>query len=241
MTSIPIIDLAKSVTGDLACRKATASKIRDACTTNGVFFVTNHGIPQETYDGIMRDAKRFYAMPSQVKVDILRRLFAPYGGMSSGFAVALSKKESKQNYGWKYEPRLDARIRTLENDTGSTFNVWPTEEELPGFFDSLKAYYNGAFELAEHIWKLIALSLDLAEDHFLRYASLSSTNGRILYYPAAEKPIPLEETTSDDIGLGSHIDYQSCKYRMLLRPLFPTKKADCRCQSHDQSSVLKRT
>ncbi len=45
-------------------------------------------------------------------------------------------------------------------------NVWPSEEDLPGFYEVVREYYGHVLGLARHLFRLFALSLDLPEDHF---------------------------------------------------------------------------
>jgi isopenicillin N synthase-like dioxygenase len=68
---IPVIDLTKSFSTSLVDRQAVATKIRDACTTSGFFYITNHHIPKTACDGILHEAERFmHELPLAKKEDL---------------------------------------------------------------------------------------------------------------------------------------------------------------------------
>ncbi|KAL1616309.1 hypothetical protein SLS56_011450 [Neofusicoccum ribis] len=199
---VPVIDLTPSLTSDLAARKAVATKLRIACMEYGMFIVTGHGIPERIYEGVLEQAKRYYRLPIHIRQEIYDRLLGPY---NVGANVSVND-QTKQSFSWKYESRLDDDTAQAEGKGRivAPFNGWPQEEDAPGFFDSVKAYYNEAFRLSQHMWKLLALSLDLPELYFLKYTTLRGTMGRILFYPALE-PSKLGE---GELQLGAHTDNQ---------------------------------
>jgi isopenicillin N synthase-like dioxygenase len=87
--------------------------------------------------------------------------------------------------------------------------VWPSKEDLPEFYETVRDYYGRVLGLARHLFRLFALSLDLPEDHFDEMMTHPGGIARLLYYPAAKNPQPLDPTRKDDeIGLGAHSDYE---------------------------------
>lgn len=88
-------------------------------------------------------------------------------------------------------------------------NVWPSEDDIPGFYETIKEYYGQVLNLARHLFRLFALSLDLPEDHFDDMMSHPGGIARLLYYPAPKDPQPLDPKQKDkEIGLGAHSDYE---------------------------------
>lgn len=57
---LPIIDLADMENLDPSKRAALASRIYDACTQVGFFYIKDHGIPEESIQKIMGEAGRFF-------------------------------------------------------------------------------------------------------------------------------------------------------------------------------------
>lgn len=64
-------------------------------------------------------------------------------------------------------------------------------------------------DLARHMFKLFALSLDLPEDYFDDMTTHPGGIVRLLYYPACTHDKSLEQSSSEQIGLGAHSD---CTY-----------------------------
>ncbi|KAK4998545.1 hypothetical protein LTR66_002251 [Elasticomyces elasticus] len=88
-------------------------------------------------------------------------------------------------------------------------NVWPSEDDLPGFFNEIKEYYGEVLHLARHMFRLFALSLNLPEDHFDAMCTHPGGIARLMYYPPAKDPTPLDANHKDvEIGLGAHSDYE---------------------------------
>ena len=122
--------------------------------------------------------------------------------------------ETKEGFNWGYETKLDptggdGKYRDLDGTPGDG-NVWPEEDELPGFFDGVKEYYAAVLQLARHLSRLFALSLELPENFFDEMITHPGGIGRLLYYPPSKDPQPLDNTKKDkEIGLGAHSDYEN--------------------------------
>ncbi|KAK5308723.1 hypothetical protein LTR99_001699 [Exophiala xenobiotica] len=57
---LPIIDLSDIESADETKLRAVASKIYDACTKVGFFYIKNHGIPKESVAAIKKEAERYF-------------------------------------------------------------------------------------------------------------------------------------------------------------------------------------
>lgn len=121
--------------------------------------------------------------------------------------------ETKEGFNWGYEERLDPTggdglYRELDGGLVNG-NVWPSEEDLPGFFAGIKDYYSEILSLARHLFRLFALSLDLPEHHFDPMMTHPGGISRLMYYPPSKDPRPLDPEHPDkEIGLGAHSDYE---------------------------------
>ncbi|KAL7269148.1 hypothetical protein RUND412_008201 [Rhizina undulata] len=214
-TTLPIIDLAPSYSPSLASRLSVASQIRAACTTSGFFYITSHTIPQSTIDSVFHHSKRFFHEYPQAKKKVLHiKHSSIFRGWEPGGYTTLDpgdqeegKEESKEAFNWGYESELDPNGDPEYKQEAGVFglgrNVWPEEEDLPGFKKAVAEYYGKVLELARHLFRLFALSLELPEDHFDKLMTHPGGIARILYYPPQD--LDLDDRT---IGLGAHTDYE---------------------------------
>jgi isopenicillin N synthase-like dioxygenase len=121
--------------------------------------------------------------------------------------------ETKEGFNWGYEEGLDPTggdgQYTELDGAAENGNVWPFEEDIPGFYETVRDYYGQILTLARHLFRLVALSLDLPEDHFDPMTTHPGGIARLLYYPKSNNPQPLDPNSKDkEIGLGAHSDYE---------------------------------
>ncbi|KAK5168460.1 hypothetical protein LTR04_006777 [Oleoguttula sp. CCFEE 6159] len=203
--SIPVIDLSPSFSPSPAARQAVATQIRDACTNSGFFYITSHGIPASTCSSALQLAERFFkTLPPEkkellhVKHSTLFRGWEPseYTNVNPADWEEARAPETKEGFNWGYEEAFDLTGgdgQYVELDGSKTIgNVWPAEEDLPGFYEGVKEYYGRVLELARHLFRLFALSLDLRESHFDAMATHPGGIARLLYYPPSKRPRPLD-------------------------------------------------
>ena len=221
--TIPEINISTSFSSSLEDRKALAAQIRDACTTSGFFHITGHGVSEGTRQAILALAKRFFkTLPREKKEALHVKNSNYFRGWEPAeytyvnpddWSVEEQAPETKEGFNWAYEEGLDpigGDGKYLELD-GSDVNgnVWPSEDDLPGFYETVKQYYGEILTLARHLFRLFALSLNLPEDHFDDMMSHPGGIARLLYYPTPNNPQPLDPNQKDEeIGLGAHSDYE---------------------------------
>ena len=214
--TIPVIDIASSYSSSLADREAVAKQIREACVSSGFFYVKSHNISSEIAKGILAYSKRFFRglKPDQKKALHLDNSKYGYGWEPADATSIYGDVEQKEGFNWGYENDLDLEAGPehehvhLDGSKGGDVNQWPTEEVLPGFRDAVKAYSQQALQLARHICRLLALSLELPEDYFDPMVTDPSANGRLMYYPASARRDSGAPASEAAIGLGAHSDYQ---------------------------------
>ncbi|EMD92460.1 hypothetical protein COCHEDRAFT_1174457 [Bipolaris maydis C5] len=214
---IPVIDLEPSFSDSLSERQKVADQIRKACTTSGFFYITNHRIPKSACDGILHQAKRFMKeLPLEKKEELhLKKNKFGLGWEPSEYTSIAGDKEEKEVFNFAYEADLDptggdGQYKNLDGSTGNA-NMWPKEEDLPGFYTKVKDYYGNVLNLARHLFRLFALSLSLPESHFDPLTTHPGGIARLLYYPPPSTPLPAPSPTStpdQQIGLGAHSDYE---------------------------------
>jgi isopenicillin N synthase-like dioxygenase len=201
-TKIPVIDLAPARTGAAAARKAVAWEIHKACRETGFFYVADHGIDAALIAAQLDWARRFFALPLDEKLALhmnRSRSFAGYEPMAGQRLDVDSPPDLKETFYCGAElpadhPYVAAGIR------GYGGNQWPAS--LPGFRDQMLAYYAAVRALGDRLMALLALSLDLPEDHFAAMYAQPSGNVRLIHYP----PQPAS-ADFNQIGAGAHTDW----------------------------------
>ena len=148
---VPIIDLSPSFSTLLDDRQSVAAQIHNACTTSGFFYITNHGIPSSTLEGILKQAERFFDLPSAKKEELhINKSRYGFGWEPSDFTSIAGDVETKEGFNFGYEAGLDptggdGKYRNLDGSQDKA-NLWPEEEDLPGFYEGAAEYY-GAVSL----------------------------------------------------------------------------------------------
>jgi isopenicillin N synthase-like dioxygenase len=144
---IPVIDIEPSFSNSLANRQKVAAQIRKACTTSGFFYITNHGIQKSACDEILHQASRFvHELPLCKKEELhLKNNKFGLGWEPSEYTSIAGDKEEKEVFSFAYEAELDptggdGKYKNLDGSTGRA-NMWPREEDLPGFYSGVKDYY----------------------------------------------------------------------------------------------------
>ncbi|KAF1991217.1 Clavaminate synthase-like protein [Aulographum hederae CBS 113979] len=214
---IPIIDLSPSFSQSLSSRKAVAAQIHSACTTTGFFYITHHSIPQSTLFNTLSLASRFFDILSPAQKDAIHMKNSSLhrGYEPASYTTIAGDAETKEGFNWGYEASLDpsggdGRYIELDGSTRTDANLWPSEEDLPGFKDGIKEYYGAVLQLARHLFRLFALSLDLDESYFDEVMTHPGGIARLLKYPSAAAKNGVNDAGGEveEVGLGAHTDYE---------------------------------
>jgi isopenicillin N synthase-like dioxygenase len=92
---IPIIDVSRIYSEDIADRKAVAEEIRNASKNIGFFYMVNHGIDPRCSEGAFEQAKRFFALPEEKKMEV-------FTGLVPNEYVGFHPMKHYNRNGWKY-------------------------------------------------------------------------------------------------------------------------------------------
>jgi hypothetical protein len=146
---VPIIDISPSFSELKSERQKVADQIRKACTTSGFFYITNHGIPLSARRGILRQAERFMheLSPEQKEHLHTKKSKLGLGWEPSEYTSIAGDLETKEVFNFSYEAAMDrtggdGKYVNLDGST-TNGNMWPQEQDLPGFYDAVKTYYAG--------------------------------------------------------------------------------------------------
>jgi isopenicillin N synthase-like dioxygenase len=190
---IPVIDLAA---------RDVVAQLRAALEDVGFLVLVNHGVPQRLIDQTFAEAKRFHALPADVKM-ALRMNEHNNGYMAMGrYAVwtsevnANDKPDLNEAFFVRRERTPDdPLVRANRRFAGP--NVWPTD--LPGFRARVLEYTGAMDALSRRMLPVCAAALDLPSDYFDAAFADSQFTFRLSHYP----PIT---AAPNQFGIAPHTD-----------------------------------
>ncbi|CAN1195506.1 2-oxoglutarate-Fe(II) type oxidoreductase hxnY [Linum perenne] len=191
VAKLPIVDLSSPD------RLSTADSIRKACIDYGFFYLSNHGVEEELIRRVFEESRKFFSLPLDEKSKLLRK---DHRGYTPLYAENLdpdssSIGDSKESF---YVGPITGACNKAE------MNQWPSPEVLPSWRLTLESYHEKVMSAGIRLISLIALALNLDENHFEKIGALSEPEGflRLLHYPG-------ELGCSDEelYGASAHSDY----------------------------------
>ncbi|KAI4369999.1 hypothetical protein MLD38_018387 [Melastoma candidum] len=185
---LPVIDL--SSTDHLAVARA----IRHACEEVGFFYVVNHGVEQQLIGRTFEESKKFFALPEEEKMKLLRKEFRGYSPL---YAENLDPSSVAGG-----DLKESFYIGPLEECDGSTLlNQWPSDAILPSWRETMESYYKAVESTGLKLLRLIAASLDL-DEHFFEKSGGPNPFLRLLHYPG-----DIISSDKEIYGASAHSDY----------------------------------
>ncbi|MEV0382559.1 2-oxoglutarate and iron-dependent oxygenase domain-containing protein [Nonomuraea sp. NPDC050643] len=197
VSELPVIDVSPLLTGagPSAGKRAVAGRIGAACRETGFFYVAGHGVPPELIERLDAAARRFFALPEEVKDEIAmeRGGRAWRGFFPVGDELTSGRPDLKEGvYFGAEEPPGPVPLHGP--------NLFPAQ--VPELRDAVLAYLRTMTEVGQAVMAGIALSLGLEEDYFRTgYTADPTILFRIFHYP----PSPPDDP--DTWGVGEHTDY----------------------------------
>ncbi|CAN7073011.1 unnamed protein product [Brassica oleracea var. botrytis] len=191
------IDLANS---DL---HQSALLLKKACLDSGFFYVINHGISKEVTDKAFEQSKKFFALPSEEKMKVLKnekhRGYTPLYDQIPDPENQVQGDHKEGYYIGSEVPRDDPQW----DRPFYGLNTWPNPDVLPGWRETMEEYHQEALRVCKAIAKLLALSLDLDADYFDSPEMLGKpiSTLRLLHYEGISDP------SKGIYGTGAHSDY----------------------------------
>lgn len=179
---IPVIDVSCLHGGDGAAMRVAAEGIASACERIGFFYIVEHGVDWRSVEAVFAEARRFFDQPDAFKKRLLfdandRGYKGPGNITVPGYPPDLKEV---------FDLGVDLPADHPEVVAGKPFhgpNQWP---DLPGFRETLTAYYDSVSGLGNELMRLFALALDLDEDYFLPCHENAHVTWRIMRYFAGD-------------------------------------------------------
>ena len=204
---IPLVDVGPLTNGGREGVAKVAEAVARACETSGFLYLENHGVPEEKIAGIFDANKRFQALPLKKKLELqinqFYRGYVPVAG--STLKVSSIEAAKKPNQSEQIIFRHEVAPDDPEFRSGMPLqgpNQWPSEEDLPGFRDTVLDYMGACAELARRMLPVFAHALGLSPDHFDRFFEKPVMNLKLLHYPAQP-----EDRPADQFGAAPHTDF----------------------------------
>ncbi|XP_024966345.1 2-oxoglutarate-Fe(II) type oxidoreductase hxnY-like isoform X2 [Cynara cardunculus var. scolymus] len=186
----------------------SVSLLKQACMECGFFYVTNHGMSQEFMDQVFSESKKFFDLPLEQKLKLLRN------EKNRGYTPVLDELLDPVNqlHGDHKEGfYIGIELPQDDPDAQRTFygpNLWPPSDILPGWRLTMEKYHQQALEVVRKIARLIALALDLDPDFFERPEMLGKPIAilRLLHYGVYDAG-QVSDPAKGLFGAGAHSDY----------------------------------
>lgn len=200
MNAIPVIDIAPLAGTDAAAAQQTAALIGAACREVGFFYVAGHSVPPALSAAVFDAARDFFARPEAEKRKVLysatgNRGYVPMRGEALDPARAPDLKEAF-NIGLELPPD-DPEL--LAGQMFRAANLWP---DLPGFRDTMLAYFSACHDLGRLLHRGFALDLGLEPQFFDDQLDRPMAVLRLLHYPQVQGV-----AEPGQLGAGEHTDY----------------------------------
>jgi isopenicillin N synthase-like dioxygenase len=199
--TIPLIDLSPLLSGGETGLKQVAAEVGAACRGVGFFYVRGHGIPQQLVDEAFAMSGKFFAAEESLKRSALysgasgNRGYIPMKGEALDPSKPADLKEA-------FNIGLDLDHDDPEIKAGVKFrsvNLWP---HMPGFRETMLAYFDACLGLGQRLHRAFATDLGLPADFFQDKLDRPMAVLRLLHYPQA--PVQMEK---GQLGAGEHTDY----------------------------------
>nr|KJB64932.1 hypothetical protein B456_010G076300 [Gossypium raimondii]KJB64935.1 hypothetical protein B456_010G076300 [Gossypium raimondii]KJB64936.1 hypothetical protein B456_010G076300 [Gossypium raimondii] len=189
VSTINCIDLSNPDIGE------SVALLKQACLDCGFFYVVNHGISQEFMAEVFAQSKKFFYLPLNEKLKVLRN--EKHRGYTPMFDEVLDP--DNQVHG-DYKEGYYIGVDVPENDPESEKpfngpNVWPADGVLPGWRQTMEKFHHEALEVGKAVSRIIALALDLEVDFFDKPEVLGKPIAtlRLLHYEGINFLIPQKE------------------------------------------------
>ncbi len=180
--------------------EAFRATLGQTCRDTGFFLLEGHGLDPALIARVFDSAAQFFAQPEGAKRPLSiatnphNRGWAYLGSESLDETSGQTDRKEAFNIGLDL-PADDPRVIRGEPFRG--VNLWP---DLPGFRDTMLAYFDAALDLGTGLLRPIARDLGLPVHHFDASFDAPMATLRLLSYPAASG-------ATGEIGAGAHTDY----------------------------------
>lgn len=200
--SLPIIDISGLRGGHAAKRARVAEEIGRAAHHVGMFYVRGHGIERDLIERVYTQARAFFALPEQVKLEshIAR------SRNHRGYVPFSEKGDYADEQGERLYEAFDSGLELSATHPAALAsplagpNVWPL---MVGFKNTVTEYYNAIAELGQLMCRAFEHTLGVKRGYFDAFMRAPASQLRLLHYVENDAP-PRDE----QMQMGAHTDYE---------------------------------
>lgn len=200
LSSLPLIDFSRFAIGTKDERKNTADEIVAACDLIGFFYLTGHGVPEDTRAAIFDRSAQFFHLSPEEKAKSKATADWNRGYIFGGGRDADLNADSRVFEQYRIQREFDPNDPDLQS--GNPLfqpNRWPTQ--IDGFGRDCLYYYDAMAVLSSQLLEAFAIGLDLPEDRFKQFFRKPICQISLMYYPA------LPENVGNEVkNLSAHTD-----------------------------------
>ncbi|KAK1676235.1 2OG-Fe(II) oxygenase [Colletotrichum godetiae] len=217
-TEIPVIDVSLAFSTELTDRKTVAQQIRNAATTSGFFYLTNHGIAFSVTVSAHIACLEYFRQDEGTKMHSWVGKSRYFNGYKPPGSQRINKSESvdvRESFSWTYDPRHDpdvADVDVIPEEARKLLRIedfhWDGTANQPHFKAAIIQYWQSCLKLARVLVRSFALSLDLPEDHFDAKFAYPDAALALNYYPPLSSSAAVDSDTNKTVSIGSHTDFQ---------------------------------
>lgn len=195
--SIPVVDLAPA-DGDAGARRALAERLCSISHEVGFFVAVGHGVEHGLVEDVFGLMERFFALDDADKRRI-DKLGSPHfrGWEAVGSEYTNNRVDVREQIDvwteWPVSESTDPPSRRLLGP-----NQWMPDDLLPGHRRLTERWMRELGALADRILSLLAVGLDLDDDHFTRlWGDQPMSLTKMIHYPP---------TPAGGAGVNAHHD-----------------------------------
>jgi len=197
--SIPVVDLADFLSGDVSRKEAFVQQLGKAYEEVGFVAVKNHGIPDELIAQQYEQVQHFFSLPLEKKLQYEIPEMAGQRGYTS-----FGREHAKDSEA----PDLKEffQFGQIVEDNDNVKELYPDNvqvNEVDGFNETLTSAYRHFENSGRHLLKAIALYLDLDENYFEQHVHNGNSILRCIHYPpiTQEPKSAIRAEQHEDINL----------------------------------------
>ena len=193
---IPVLDWSEAQTDRDGFRTRLGAAVRET----GFFLLTGSQVPEDLRAAVLRLADVFFSQPRAEKAKLSILDTPHYRGWGKPGDESLDETrpevDTKETFNIGYDLAPDD-LRVLAGEPFRGVNRWP---DIPGFADTMLAYYDACQAQASALLSVMAEDLGLPDNHFAALFTEPLSAMRLLHYPPATG-------AENEIGAGAHTDY----------------------------------
>ncbi|OSD07215.1 thymine dioxygenase [Trametes coccinea BRFM310] len=207
---ISVLDFGAFLNGSESTKAELAWAMLDSFKRVGFVYLVNHGIPADKVRNMFQWSKRFFDLPSEVK---LLAPHPPSGTHHRGYSAPGVEKVVQHIYDEENLKNIRAKAPNVKEsfesgweESKSMPNIWLPDGVLPGFKEACMDFFWTCHETELNILRALCLALGIPEDLLVKYHKAHDNQLRLLHYPS----VPVRDLEEDKISrIDAHSDFGS--------------------------------